>query len=377
MWERVVGQDQAVGLLQRAAMRPVHAYLLAGPGGSGVAEAARCFAAALVCASPGGPGVSPEMAGGPGVSPEMAGGCGECGSCRRVLRGTHPDVVEVEPAGTFIVVDQIEDVVREAFTAPFEAARKVIILSEADRMNETAANKLLKTLEEPGDRTHLVLLTDSPDDLLPTVRSRVQRVDFAALSEATVRGSLTAGGVEPGLAAAVARLSSGRLDRARALAGEWGPVRAAALEVAAALDGTGAAVARGAQHLDEAAAAALAALETAQKAEQKALEAELAETAYPDRLARRLRKDLEQRQQRALRRARTDVMAEVVTALETYYRDALVQPKLPAEAALEAIDACRDALAVIVARTAVNDALLLERLLLRLPSAATLSATPE
>jgi hypothetical protein len=183
--------------------------------------------------------------------------------------------------------------------------------------------------------------------------------------------------VEPGLAAAVARLSSGRLDRARALAGEWGPVRAAALEVAAALDGTGAAVARGAQHLDEAAAAALAALETAQKAEQKALEAELAETAYPDRLARRLRKDLEQRQQRALRRARTDVMAEVVTALETYYRDALVQPKLPAEAALEAIDACRDALAVIVARTAVNDALLLERLLLRLPSAATLSATPE
>lgn len=366
MWERVVGQDQAVGLLQRAAARPVHAYLLAGPGGSGIAEAARCFAAALVCESPGGPGVSPEIP-----------GCGECGSCRRVLRGTHPDVIEVEPAGTFIVVDQIEDVVREAFTSPFEAARKVIILSEADRMNETAANKLLKTLEEPGDRTHLVLLTDSPDDLLPTVRSRVQRVDFAALSEATVRDTLTAEGVEPGLAGAVARLSSGRLDRARALAGEWGPVRAAALEVAAALDGTGAAVARGAQRLDEAAAAALAALETAQKAEQKALEVELAETAYPDRLARRLRKDLEQRQQRALRRARTDVMAEVVTALETNYRDALVQPRLPAEAALEAIDACRDALAVIVARTAVNDSLLLERLLLRLPSAATLSATPE
>jgi hypothetical protein len=107
------------------------------------------------------------------------------------------------------------------------------------------------------------------------------------------------------------------------------------------------------------------------------MEAELAETAYPDRLARRLRKDLEQRQQRALRRARTDVMAEVVTALESHYRDALVQPALPAEAALEAIDACRDALSVIVARTAVNDALLLEHLLLRLPPAATLTGTPE
>ncbi|MDQ3944071.1 MAG: hypothetical protein M3357_02730, partial [Actinomycetota bacterium] len=157
-------------------------------------------------------------------------------------------------------------------------------------------------------------------------------------------------------------------------------------EVAAALDGTGAAVARGAERLEEAAGAALAALEAAQKAEQKALEAELAETAYPDRLARRLRKDLEQRQQRALRRARSDVVAELVTALETYYRDALVEPSLPAEPGargvplnlvLEAIDACRQALAVIVARTAVNDTLLLEHLLLRLPSPATLTGTPE
>ncbi len=356
MWERVVGQERAVTLLRRAASRPVHAYLLAGPAGSGVAEAARCFAAALVC---------PD------------GGCGSCGACARVLRGTHPDVVEIEPAGTFIVVDQIEEVVREAFTSPFEAARKVIVLAEADRMNETAANKLLKTLEEPGDRTHLVLLTDSPDDLLPTVRSRVQHVDFAALSEATVSATLAAEGTDPGVAAEVARRSSGRLDRARALAGAWAPLRSTALEVAAALDGTGAAVARGAERLEEAAGGAVAALEGAQRQEQKALEAELAETAYPDRLARRLRKDLEQRQQRALRRARTDVMAELVTALETYYRDALVQPALPAEAALEAIDACRDALAVIVARTAVNDTLLLEHLLLRLPSPATLLAAPE
>ncbi|MGH8990185.1 MAG: AAA family ATPase [Acidimicrobiia bacterium] len=356
MWDRVVGQEQAVTMLRRAAARPVHAYLLAGPAGSGVAEAARCFAAALVC---------PD------------GGCGSCGSCARVLRGSHPDVVEIEPAGTFIVVDQIEEVVREAFTSPFEAARKVIILIESDRMNETAANKLLKTLEEPGDRTHLVLLTDSPDDLLPTVRSRTQAVDFAALSEATVRHTLVAEGADAGVAADVARRSSGRLDRARALAGVWAPLCSVALEVAGGLDGTGAAVARGVERLEEAAAGALGVLEAEQKAAQKALDAELAETAYPDRLARRLRKDLEQRQQRALRRARMDVMAEIVTATETFYRDALVQPALPAEVALEAIDACRDALAVIVNRTAVNDTLLLEHLLLRLPPAANLTATPE
>ena len=69
-------------------------------------------------------------------------------------------------------------------------------------------------------------------------------------------------------------------------------------------------------------------------------------------------------------------MEEIVTALENFYRDALVQPALPAEAALEAIDACRDTLTVIVARTAVNDTLLLEHLLLRLPPAGRLAASP-
>jgi DNA polymerase-3 subunit delta' len=359
VWTQVVGQDQAVALLRRAVERPVHAYLLAGPRGSGAPEAARCFAASLVC---------PD------------GGCGTCGACRRVLRGRHPDVLEIEPAGTFIVVDQIEDVVRDAFTSPFEAERKVIVISEADRMNEPAANKLLKTLEEPPERTHFLLLSDAPDELLPTVRSRCQRIDFAALSEADVRAALVAEGIEGGEAAVAARLCAGRLDRARALAGDWAPLRRAALEAAADLDGTGATAATGAEQLQGALAAALQALEVAQKREAKALEAELGEAAYPDRLARRLRRDLEQRHQRASRRSRTDVLAEVVTAMEGYFRDALVAPARPLdparpaarmspEAALAALDACRSARSVIVARTAVNDALLLEHLLLRVGSA--------
>jgi DNA polymerase-3 subunit delta' len=297
-----------------------------------------------------------------------------------VLRGRHPDVLEIEPAGTFIVVDQIEDVVRDAFTSPFEAERKVIVISEADRMNEPAANKLLKTLEEPPERTHFLLLSDAPDELLPTVRSRCQRIDFAALSEADVRTALVGEGVEEGAAAVAARLCAGRLDRARALAGDWAPLRRVALEVAGALDGRGAAAAIGAERLQGALAAALQALEAAQKQEAKALEAELAEAGYPDRLGRRLRRDLEQRHQRAGRRARTDVLAEVVGALEGYYRDALVAPAAPLdaawpaarmspEAALAALDACRSARSVILARTAVNDALLLEHLLVQAGSA--------
>src|SRR5213080_4438994 len=227
MWDGVIGQEQALSRLRRAVERPSHAYLLAGPRGSGVLEAARCFAAALVC---------PD------------GGCGSCNACGRARSARHPDVIEVEPAGTFVVVDQVEEMMKEAFTSPFEAERKVIIVTEADRMNEPAANKLLKTLEEPPARTHFLLLSEAPDELLPTVRSRCQRIDFAALSDADVVAALVAAGVEPQAAAAAARRGAGRRDRGRAGGGvaEGGggagvglaALRAAALEVAASLDGS-------------------------------------------------------------------------------------------------------------------------------------------
>ncbi len=370
VWDGVIGQEQAVDRLRRAVERPSHAYLLAGPRGSGVLEAARCFAAALVC---------PD------------GGCGACNACRRARSSRHPDVIEVEPAGTFVVVDQVEEMMKEAFTSPFEAERKIIIITEADRMNEPAANKLLKTLEEPPARTHFLLLSEAPDELLPTVRSRCQRIDFAALSDADVTAALVASGIEPEAAAAAARLASGRLDRARSLAGPapgaakaagtgaesaagvgLAPLRAAALEVAGSLDGTGAAAALGAEALQSVLTDGLAGLERDQKAEAKALEKELTEAGYPDRLARRLRRDLEQRQTRAARRARTDALAEIVTALERFYRDALVAGS---GAAVAALDACAQARQVIVARTAINEALLLEHLLVHLPPAANLPDT--
>jgi DNA polymerase-3 subunit delta' len=372
MWDGVVGQERAVDRLRRAVAAPSHAYLLAGPRGSGVLEAARCFAAALVC---------PD------------GGCGTCNACRRARTARHPDVIEVEPAGTFVVVDQVEDMMKEAFTSPFEAERKVIIVTEADRFMEAAANKLLKTLEEPPGRTHFLLLSEAPDELLPTVRSRCQRIDFAALSDADVAAALTGAGVPAEAASAAARLASGRLDRARSLAGLSGSVarpaagagpeaeagsvaglaalRSAAFEVARSLNGTGAAVALGSESIQAVLADTLAGLERDQKQEAKALEAELKDAGYPDRVARRLRKALEQRQQRATRRARTDALAEVVTALESFYRDALVAGSA---AAVPALDDCADARRIIVARTAINEALLLEHLLISLPAAANLEA---
>ena len=160
MWERVAGQERAVGLLRRAAERPVHSYLLAGPHGSGVEEGARCFAAAL-------------------IAPD-----GDERAWDLVLRGRHPDVVEVDPPESMLRVETAKVIVEEAHRSPIEGDRKVIVLFDAERLNEAAANKLLKTIEEPPATTHIVLLSAAPDELLATIRSRCQRIDFGTLSEA-------------------------------------------------------------------------------------------------------------------------------------------------------------------------------------------------
>jgi len=147
-WDRVVGQDKAVELLQRAAERPVHSYLLVGPRGSGIEEAARCFAAAL-------------------VAPD-----GDERAWDLSLRGIHPDVVEIDPPANQIRVDDAQTIVDEVYRSPLEGERKVILVFDAERMNDAAANKLLKTLEEPPQRAVLVLVTAGADQLLPTIRSR-------------------------------------------------------------------------------------------------------------------------------------------------------------------------------------------------------------
>ena len=166
VFDRIVGQERAVEVLRRAVARPVHAYLLAGPAGSGLEDVARALAASLLCPN---------------------GGDGTCSVCRRVLLGRHPDAVEVEPEGTFLLREQAADIVDAAVRSPFETDRKVIILFEAERMNETAENKLLKTFEEPPATTVFVLVTAAPDELLPTVLSRCQRIDLHALTELSVR----------------------------------------------------------------------------------------------------------------------------------------------------------------------------------------------
>jgi DNA polymerase III subunit delta' len=354
-WDRVVGQDRAVVLLQRAAERPVHAYVLVGPRGSGTDEAARCFAAAV-------------------IAPE------DDRTWDLALRGRHPDVIEIDPADNQIRVEHAQEIIDEAYSSPVEGDRKAIIVFEAERLNEAAANKLLKTLEEPPASALLVLVTAGADQLLPTILSRCQRVDFAHLAPGTIERVLAEAGVAPDRADLVARLAGGRLDRARALDGRLAAVRDAFVSATAALDGSGSVVAAHVAAVQEAMQGAMSDLEVAHAEETASLTTELEQAGYPDRVARAQLRRLGDQQKRADRHARTELLLEGITALESVYRDALAGPDAPvlnvdrpalaidARACGTALDACRAARQVLVEHNP-NETLLLERLFLHLPAA--------
>jgi DNA polymerase-3 subunit delta' len=220
----VRAQDTAVETLRRALAtgRVHHAYLFDGPDGVGKERAAFGLAQALVCER--------RREGGSDA-------CGECRACARAVpregeaRPVHPDVVVLErglydpaalgrrtPETQDISIDQVRTLVlaRAAF-APHEGRAKVFVVRRAEELSTSAANALLKTLEEPGPRTHFVLLTSTPDSLLPTIRSRTQRVRFGSLPDAVVQELLAARGVDAAQAAALAPLAGGSMAVAMAL----------------------------------------------------------------------------------------------------------------------------------------------------------------
>src|SRR4051794_15832096 len=178
---------------------PSHAYLFHGPAGAGKRDAARAFAAELLAE---------------GV-PDPA------NARRRATEGVHPDLTWVRPSGAaeMLVGDIEEPVVGAATRTPFEARRRVFVIEAADTMNDQAANKMLKTLEEPPPFAHLVLLTDKPGNILPTIASRCQLVRFEAATPAQLSERLqTKHGVAPLTADACARLALGDASRALSLA---------------------------------------------------------------------------------------------------------------------------------------------------------------
>jgi len=187
-----------------AALRqgPSHAYLFRGPSGSGKAAMARAFAAEILTAG--------------SAEPEE--------SRRRALLepSPHPDLIWVAPKGMSHAVQEIRDrVIHQAPLSPFEGASRVFVVEAAEALNEESQNAMLKTLEEPPSHAHLILLSAESEGVLPTIASRCQLIEFAALGTEAIEGELD-GLATPAELHAAARLSSGDLGRARFLAGPRG-----------------------------------------------------------------------------------------------------------------------------------------------------------
>ncbi|WP_053914533.1 DNA polymerase III subunit delta' [Streptomyces sp. SCSIO 75703] len=379
VWDDLVGQEKVSEQLAGAARdadafvtaaandaptpattRMTHAWLFTGPPGAGRTRTARAFAAALQC-------VSPDRALG-GVP-----GCGFCDGCHTALVGTHADVSTVAAVGAEILVKDMRDTVRKSFTSPANGRWQIILVEDAERLNEKSANAVLKAVEEPAPRTVWLLCAPSIEDVLPTIRSRCRHLNLRTPSVDAVADMLVRReGIAPDVAASVARATQGHVDRARRLATDPAARerRTAVLRLPLRVEDVGGALKAAQELVDAAAADAKQLAEDMDGKETEDLKAALG-AAQGGRMPRGtagVMKDLEDMQKRRRTRTQRDSLDLALTDLTGFYRDVLALQlgsrvaiaNTDAEDALErlarvgtpeatlrrieAIGACRDAL---------------------------------
>ena len=276
---------------------PSHAYLFYGPGGAGKRSAARAVAAELLASG------SPE--------PE--------GARARAHAGSHPDLTWVVPSGAheILVSDIDQPVVAAASRTPFEGDRRIFVIERVDELGDEAANRMLKTLEEPAAFVHLLLLTDRLTEVLPTISSRCQLVRFDAPGIEQVAAQLGQLGVSRQTAVALARLALGDSADARALASPDGAALRAAAE----------AFARAGLADDTWDRRAWESILVAARGQGEAIQAELQERArqdvefYPSRERRRVETEWTERTKRARRRAETQALDLALQVAALWYAD--------------------------------------------------------
>jgi DNA polymerase-3 subunit delta' len=175
-----------------------HAWVFTGPPGSGRSNAAIAFAQGLIC---------------PNKS------CGTCNECKSAASGAHPDVEIIRTEGLSIKIDEVRELLTRVAWAPSMGGWRVVVMEDADRLTESAANALLKAIEEPGNRTVWLLCAPTLHDVLPTIRSRCRHLQLVTPSNAAVAQVLqTRDGISPNMADFAARVSQGHIGRARYLA---------------------------------------------------------------------------------------------------------------------------------------------------------------
>ncbi|HSJ39390.1 MAG TPA: DNA polymerase III subunit delta' [Planococcus sp. (in: firmicutes)] len=170
--------------------RLAHAYLFEGPTGSGIKEVTHFFVKLLLC-----------------EKPEQNVPCGTCRSCQVYDSGNHPNIVFIEPEGQNIKIDQIRELIFRMNKTGLTTGRKIYVIEEADRMNNSSANALLKFLEEPEFNVTAILQTGRLNAIMSTIRSRCQLVSFQPLSRPVLMEKLIAGGMTASMAATVSMLT--------------------------------------------------------------------------------------------------------------------------------------------------------------------------
>ncbi|CAB4948757.1 MAG: DNA polymerase III subunit delta' [Actinobacteria bacterium] len=207
VFDNLIDQEHVISILRDAvsaasdstnqSQEMTHAWLFTGPPGSGRSNAALAFAAALVC---------------------RTGGCNECTDCKTALTGSHADVELIRTEGLSIKIDEVRELITRASWSPAVGNYRVVVIEDADRLTESAANALLKAIEEPGLRTVWLLCAPSSTDVLPTIRSRTRSLVLRTPSIKAVADLLAKEKFSPAMADFAARASQGHIGRARHLA---------------------------------------------------------------------------------------------------------------------------------------------------------------
>ncbi|MFD0558220.1 DNA polymerase-3 subunit delta' [Stackebrandtia endophytica] len=321
VFDRLIGQEATVSVLADAVSAAAsggsgmtHAWLFTGPPGSGRSVAARAFAAALQCDQ---------------------GGCGECAACRTTMSGSHGDVTHVVPDGLSIGVATMRGLVLAAGRAPSTGKWQILIVEDADRLTEAAGNALLKSIEEPPERTVFLLCAPSanPAEISVTIKSRCRHLALRQPSVDAVTTLLTEKDwVDPGLARLAAAASQGHIGRARRLATDpqARDRRDAILAVPRQLTSVSACFAAADALISAAESEAVDATAGLAEKEKADLETALGKGGTGKGASKAARgsagqlKDLERRQKSRLTRTQRDTLDLALIDLAAFYRDVLM-----------------------------------------------------